>query len=99
MCNLFGFLHKLTLLSPQEIITAASHLTDAYHDHLELSLSEELIQFSEFVKLKRECAEKSDGSCDSTTSIELKMYKMVMQTGVQEIFPNVEIALRIYLLC
>ena len=88
---------NLRLLSPQEIRTVASHSTDAYHDHLELSLGEELIQFSEFVKLKRECADTSDGSGDSTISIELQMYKMMMQTGVQEMFHNVEIALHIYI--
>ena len=86
----FGFLRKLDVLSSQEILTAASDLVDVYNDDLDVCLGNELVQFADFVNaFKDEQAE--DGSRKNY------MYQLILKKRVQGLFPNVEIALRMYL--
>ena len=86
----FGFLRQLDVLSSQEIPTAASNLVEVYNDDLDVCLGNELVQFADFVNaFKDEQAED--------VSLENFVYQLILKKRVQGSFPNVEIALRMYL--
>src|SRR6218665_616042 len=89
----FGCLRKLDVLSSQEILTAASNLVEVYilyKDDLDVSIGNELVQFADFVDAFKD--EQADD-----VSREHFMYQLIHKKRVQESFPNVEIALRMYL--
>src|SRR6218665_2555580 len=89
----FGCLRKLDVLSSQEILTAASNLVEVYilyKDDLDVSIGNELVQFADFVDAFKD--EQADD-----VSREHFMYQLLHKKRVQESFPNVEIALRLYL--
>ena len=86
----FGFLRTLEVLSSQELQAAASNLVKVYKDDLDACLGNELVQFADFVEaFKDEHAED--------VSKENFMYKLLIQKKILGSFPNVEIALRMYL--
>ncbi len=123
----FGFLRKLKDLSVEEVVESAKILQEAYPTDLEASLSDELVQFSGF--LRTDFAMKSldvttasatsspamnDTSCDESDdeddltkddndvtlnvdSLELRMYRLLLENNLETVFPNTVIALRIYL--
>ena len=93
VCKLFGFLHAMHKLPAEEIRKSAAELVSFYKGDLQSSLGEELVHFSEFLKTNISTTTK----LGSEELIELNMYNIVSQTGIRETFPNVEIALRIYL--
>ena len=86
----FGFLRKLDVLSQEEIMAAASNLVEVYKDDLDKCLGNEFVQFTDFVD-----AFKDEQGED--VAREIFMYKLLLNKRVQGSFPNVEIALRMYL--
>ncbi|XP_018398453.1 PREDICTED: uncharacterized protein LOC108776350 [Cyphomyrmex costatus] len=85
----FGFLSKLDELSHAGITESFQRLIRIYSNDLDSGLEEELLQFRNFclhlLKL------------DSNMSKEQAMYSLIIDKGVRESFPNVEMVLRIYL--
>lgn len=90
----FGFLRHLETLSKEEIENNAKKLVKEYSNDLDDTFGNELIQFIEFFKVFKE-----DHSTEELKelSMECFMYKILIEKGVKDAFPNVEIALRIYL--
>uniref|UniRef100_H3A5Q3 TTF-type domain-containing protein n=1 Tax=Latimeria chalumnae TaxID=7897 RepID=H3A5Q3_LATCH len=90
VCSRFGFLSKLTSMSVGEIHDTAKKLLQYYSTYLEDCVIEELVHFSEFVKT--EFARKSSGD-----GPEIQMYRLLVQNGLQDTFPNIHIILHMYL--
>lgn len=86
----FGFLGRLSTIPSNELSRHAMALVDAYPDDLDNSLADELSQFVFFANVFME-----DDFDEIST--ELFLYRLIHQRRVIDIFPNVEIALRIYL--
>jgi hypothetical protein len=78
------------VLSFQELQAAASNLVKVYKDDLDGCLGNELVQFADFVEAFKD--EHAEG-----VSKENFMYKLLIQKKILGLFPNVEIALRMYL--
>lgn len=89
----FNFLRKLDVLSADEILAAASNLVEVYKDDLDSCLGNELVQFAAFVDVFKD----EQHALSADVSHEQFMYQLILQKRVEESFPNVEIALRIYL--
>ena len=85
----FGFLGKLNTMSAAEIQSAATDLISTYTDDLDDSLGNELVQFAELSNVVE------DEDTDLRT--EHFLYKTLVDKRLQSTFPNVEIALRMYL--
>ena len=83
-------MRKLDVLSSQEIMTAVSNIVEVYKNDLDVCLGNELVQFAEFVNAFKEEQAKD-------VSQENFLYQLILQKRVQESFPNVEIAFRLYL--
>ena len=90
ICSRFGLLGQLKKLSPEVIQNAATKLVNIYKDDLDQCFGVELIQFAEFSKIFKE--EEGDG-----IGREHFRYKLILDKTVKGAFPNVEIALRIYI--
>ena len=90
----FGFLRNLPNLSFQEVRKHASKVIELYKDDLEESLITELIQFKEFIKDFITNNEKNE---DTKLYFEAKMFKLIVEKDLQDIFPNICILLKIYL--
>ena len=91
VCARFGFLHKLMDLDSGEIREFANALVEAYPDDLDrFDFADELIQFAKFAR--KHVRDKKPG-----ISIELQMYIAASAPGICETFPNVNVALHIYL--
>ena len=88
VCSLFGFMDNMKNMSPGELRAASEYLVKTYSSDLELTLSEEIVQFAEFV---RPNVQQLSGN------VEVEMYRILMEPGIRETFPNVEVALRLYL--
>ena len=86
----FCFLHDLDSINADCIEEAAAKLVSTYKNDLELSLGIALIQCNEFLKLFKD--DQSDHF-----SREHFFYMLIIDKGGQDTFPNVEIALPIYL--
>ena len=71
-------------------MTAASNLVEVYKNDIDVCLGNELVQFAEFVNAFKEEQAKD-------VSQENFLYQLILQKRVQESFPNVEIAFRLYL--
>ena len=93
--SLFGFIANLVKLQADEITTSARNLVKAYPHDLEESVNSELVQFSVFlqsVNSSEVCEEENEEMFK-----ELHMYLILKKRDLTQTFPNVEIALRIYL--
>ena len=88
MCSLFGLMDNMKNMSPGELRAASEHLVKTYSSDLELTLSEEIVQFAEFV---RPNVQQLYGN------VEVEMYRILIEPEIRETFPNVEVALRLYL--
>ena len=75
-------------MSPRELRTTSEHLVKTYSSDLESTLCEEFVQFAEFVPPKVQ---------QLSANVEVELYRIVTEPGIREIFPNVEVALRLYL--
>ena len=91
--DLFGFLRQLKSLSSKDLQEKASNLREAYPQDLEEGFEEEVKQFSEL--LKTDLASHIDKG--KQQSLELQYYLLIKENSLDSYFPNVEIALRIYL--
>ena len=91
LCSRFGFLGKLESLCPVEIESSADNLVTVYKDDLVQHFGNELVQFvtfsNEFLK-----------DADDNIGKEHFLYKLIIDKHVKFSFPNVEIALRMYLI-
>lgn len=87
----FSFFSHLKELSSDELKAAAEQLVRSYSDDLDITFIDELCQFVTFANIFTDEEPKD-------ISTELFMYKLIMKKGVQDTFPNIEIALRIYLI-
>ena len=124
----FDFLRKLKDLSVEEVVESAKILQEAYPTDLEASLSDELVQFSGFLRtdfamksldhvttasatsspaMNDTSSDESDDEDDLTKddndvtlnvdSLELRMYRLLLENNLETVFPNTVIALRIHL--
>ena len=87
----FGFLSILPSLSTEKIKQAATTLTCSYPNDLEPTIESELVQFSSLMALELQT------SIEQIKPRELKMYEFLHKQSLTQTFPNIEIALRIYL--
>lgn len=83
--NTFGILNNIPSLSVQDLCKRASDLQSRYSADLELDFVEEIVHFREFVSGK-----------DNSFATELLCF--LREKNLQVIFPNVSIALRLYLI-
>lgn len=93
----FGFFTNLTELSDDGIRFAAKKLLEEYSNDFEDCFPSELIQFTEFFKTVSAKENKEAQSATRNTSTELKMLLLLNESKCVQTFPNVYIALRIYL--
>lgn len=89
----FGFLNKLDMLSNDEVLTASKTLVDSYSEDLDEELGNEVLQFKNFSNQFQNEYEKSE----KHISKERWMYQLMLENNVKDCFPNVEVALRMYL--
>ena len=83
MSQRFGFLRSLPSLSPQDLRQNANQLVSAYPNDLEADLFDELQHFRGM--LHEPCVKEVD------------MHQLINKHDLRSCFPNVEIALRMYL--
>ena len=86
----FSFFRHPRKMHSNEIRAAAERLIRFYPDDLDVEFIAEMTQFAEFANV-------FIGEDPEDISIELFLYRLIMDKGVHDTFPNVEIALRIYL--
>lgn len=89
--NLFSFLSNIMTLSEDKIREHASKLIEFYRDDVDKNLSDELIEFRTFAKTMIN-EEEVDSLC-----FEAILYKILVEKNLVDLFPNVEVILRIYL--
>ena len=85
--TIFGFLHRLQLSTRDEIVKNSLNLVKVYPKDLELSLSEELLQFTELLKSRL-----SSNIHKTDVPVEL-----LSENSLDVCFRNLDIPLRIYL--
>ncbi|KAL7395864.1 hypothetical protein ABVT39_024568 [Epinephelus coioides] len=85
LCDLFGVLFMPENTSDRELIDKANTLASAYPADLDSNLGNELIHFRSFIR--------SDGQNVPPS----KCLKTILDCGLQSTFPNVYIAVRLYL--
>nr|XP_047132496.1 uncharacterized protein LOC124811214 [Hydra vulgaris] len=86
----FNFLFQIIKLSPSEVYKKAEVLQNVYKNDLSSSFANECIQFRSYLMSLTE-------NLRPKTTIDV--YKMIRTEKLQELFPYVDIALRIYLCC
>lgn len=89
-CSRFGFLNHLEDLSEAELHAAAEKLVEIYKEDLEPNLGNELIQFVSLIKAVGHDPVESEAK-------EMVYYRILVKNNISAAFPNVEIALRLYL--
>ncbi len=82
--SLFGVLFMSDAESDNNIITGAHNLSSSYPDDLNSCLADELIQFRSFISMEP----------DRSPS---KMLKTIIDYGLPSVFPNVYVALKLFL--
>lgn len=80
----FGFLNNISTLSAEHLHKKAADLQKRYHTDLENEFCEEIIQFKEFI-------------CHDEPSSARELLLCIKKRKLQTIFPNVDVALRLYL--
>ena len=93
--SLFGFLNDLCGLDSDNILRAATNLVKAYPNDFEESLGPELIQFAKLFKMSDTSNHVSNQKVGD--SVEVRMLRLLNDFSCTQTFPNVHIALRIYL--
>ena len=92
--NYFGFLRKLDSLSLEEIRKQSLKIVQFYENDLEENLAIELVQFREFSK---QFISNSEDKENTKLCYGAKLYKLIIEKNLQDIFPNICILLKIYL--
>lgn len=82
----FGFLNTLRTTSSHGLRVSASRLQEKYAIDLEEDFVEEAVKFQGMFK----------GTMTMSTSVG-ELLKLIMKRGLQTVFPNIDIALRLYL--
>lgn len=90
LCSKFGFLHDLLDIDTSELREKAKQLQESYPDDLEATFPEEVIHFREYIK-------SSSLKILGDISIELYLYRTLTEHSLQDVFPNLGNALRMYL--
>lgn len=81
----FGFLNKISTLSAEHLREKAAGLQRRYHHtDLENEFCKEIIQFKDFI-------------CHDEPSSARELLMTIRKRKLQTIFPNVDVALRLYL--
>ncbi|GBP88981.1 52 kDa repressor of the inhibitor of the protein kinase [Eumeta japonica] len=91
--SVYEVFRQLKFLTTEEILEKSSNMVSAYEDDLENSLGGELVQFAEL--LKTDMAIVIDSK--KPEPLEQQFYKFLINNSLGSCFPNLEIALRIYL--
>ena len=87
----FGFLNKLQLYSEfgnDQLRVCAKNLVEIYNCDLEDEFTEEIIQFRYFIQ---------NEEFSSNIPLSVSYLKLIRENKIQATFPNVEVAIRIYL--
>ena len=90
--SVFGYLRKLQLSTRDDIVKNSFNLVKMYPKDLELSFSEELLQFTELLKSRL-----FSNISKTDVPVELKYFRLFSENFLDVCFPNLGIALRIYL--
>jgi len=96
----FGFLSDITSKTTDELRAAANNLVTSYPEDLEDGLESEIVQFAHLMKsisTKDSAATSTSEGIKASKSPELDMFLTIHRHDMVETFPNVEIALRLYL--
>ena len=91
LCSIFVFLSNILRMSNEELRKSAAFLRECYADDLEESLASELVRFAAMMK------NIPSNTDDSTHGLELKLFRILHENHLLELFSNVEILFRIYL--
>ena len=91
----FGFLRNLHELSTEEIQKYSLKALEFYKDDLEENLTSELVQFKAFSKEFILNNRNKDNKTD--ICVEAKMYQLIIEKDLQDVFPNTCILLKMYL--
>lgn len=79
------------------IRVAAQRLLAAYESDLDADIVDEFIQFHKLLPTELDKPVSEPMKSESADCIELRMYKLIMHANLQSVFPNTEVALRLYL--
>lgn len=92
----FGFLSHVKILTSYDLRDKAAHLVEIYHEDLEPQFSDEIVQF---VGLFKQFSNESEFNVENSLheSEELQMFLFINKHELVATFPNVSIALRMYL--
>ena len=99
VCSVFGPIHDLQISSDDQIRNMSLNIVKTYPEDLENSLAEEFVQFSYLLKTPEYASQiiTKKGEAGAEVSLELQYYRILHENMMQLMFPNIEIALRIYL--
>ena len=86
--GVFGFLHWLQLSNYNEVVKNSLNLVKMYPKNLELSLSEELLQFTELQK-----SHLSSNISKTDVPVELQYYRLLSENSLDVCFPSLDIVL------
>ena len=90
--SVFGFLRRLQLSNCDEIVKNFLNIVKMYPKDLELSLFEELLQCTKLLKFRL-----SSNIIKTDVPVKLQYYRLLLENSLDVCFPNLDIALRIYL--
>ena len=90
----FVFLIDLTNLSANTLKEQFKNVRMAYSEDIESSLKDEMVHFSAYLKIQVD--KFVEQYSDQNYSKELLIYKLIIDYGLKEAFPNVEITFLIY---
>lgn len=90
VCENFDFFFNIINLTPSKVSEASEKLQKYYHDDLASTFSNECVHFRSFLLTL---------PSDDLPNTALKMYSMIKKNNYQDLYPYVEIALRIFLSC
>ena len=91
LSNTFGFLRNLANMTKSDILNHSSTLVSTYPEDLDGVISEEFVHFAALLKTNLAAA------IDEKKGKEVQYYALIKENRLEATFPNVEVALRIYL--
>ncbi|XP_066945278.1 uncharacterized protein [Macrobrachium rosenbergii] len=91
----FGFLSKVMTMDRNSLKHHCDLLVNHYPSDIETSFSDEMIHFASYAAANINDFRNKNENHECST--ELIVYRMLLQHGLKEVFPNVEIAYRLYL--
>ena len=91
----FGFLSKVMTMDRNSLKHHCDLLVNHYPSDIETSFSDEMIHFASYAAANINDFRNRNENQECST--ELIIYRMLLQHELKEVFPNVEIAYRLYL--